>query len=167
MQFRDACPADTSQIVQLNLASEHFLSPLDGVRLAQLQAQAAYSRVIEAGGELRAFLLAFREDSDYDSSNYRWFANRFDRFLYIDRIVVAHTARGRGMGTAFYTDLLGFARQEGVMRITCEFDVDPPNPPSQRFHGGFGFAEVGLRHLPVSGKAVSMQALLLGGGKLL
>lgn len=162
MQFRDACPADAPQIVALNLASEHFLSPLNRTRFDQIRAQAAYCRVLETDGVVRAFLLAFREGSQYDSSNYRWFASRFGRFLYIDRIVVANAARSRGIGTAFYGDLLEFAKQSGTMRVTCEFDTYPPNLASQKFHAAFGFAEVGVRQLATAGKTVSLQVLMLG-----
>jgi predicted GNAT superfamily acetyltransferase len=45
---------------------------------------------------IAAFLLAFREGAGYDSVNYRWFAQRYERFLYVDRVVVAPAARGQG-----------------------------------------------------------------------
>ena len=103
-----------------------------------------------------AFLLAFREGADYDSPNYRWFAARYATFLYVDRVVVAESQQGRGLGRLLYDDLFAFARASGVPCITCEFDIDPPNEASRRFHARYGFEEVGTQALP-KGKRVSLQ----------
>jgi hypothetical protein len=42
--------------------------------------------------------------------------------------------------------------------VAAEFDVDPPNPASARFHAKFGFHEVGRQVVPYGMKEVSMQA---------
>ena len=47
-------------------------------------------------GDLDAFLLTFDQSARYDSPNYLWFRNRYERLVYVDRIVVASAARGRG-----------------------------------------------------------------------
>jgi predicted GNAT superfamily acetyltransferase len=78
--IRNARPDDFPEILALNAESVHFLSPLDATRLRHLHAQAAYHRVVEREGKIDAFLLAFREGVDYDSLNYRWFAQNFPRF---------------------------------------------------------------------------------------
>ncbi len=44
-------------------------------------------------GEADAFLIAFDQDADYDSPNFLWFRERFERFVYVDRIAVAPAAR--------------------------------------------------------------------------
>jgi predicted GNAT superfamily acetyltransferase len=159
MHLRPATPADFPWILQLNQASVQFLSPLDAERLALLHGQAAYHRVAEDGGEIVAFLMAFREGAAYDSPNYRWFAARYERFLYIDRVVVSASRQGRGIGRLFYADLLSFAADRGVRTVTCEFDLDPPNEPSRRFHAGFGFVQVGTQVYGPGRKRVSLQAL--------
>ena len=56
--IRDAVAADFGDILRLNAASEHFLSPVTRERLELLHRQAAYHRVIEAPDGLAAFLLA-------------------------------------------------------------------------------------------------------------
>lgn len=155
---RDATPADFSEILALNEAFVAVLSPLDGERLAQLHARAAMHRVIEQNGRIAAFLLAFREGSDYDGHNYRWFAQRHARFLYVDRIVVAADAQGRGCGSELYRDARALAAGAAVPLMTCEFDIKPPNSASARFHARQGFYEVGQRRLD-GGKIVSMQVL--------
>lgn len=155
--LRDARASDFAAILDLNAESEHFLSPLDAPRLQRLHAQAAYHRVVEIGDAVAAFLLAFREDADYDSPNFRWFTCQFPQFLYIDRVVVAAAAQGRGLGARLYQDIIAFAAACGVTPLTCEFDIDPPNPASERFHGRHGFREVGRQRL-ANGKQVSLQA---------
>ena len=155
--IRDATSADHVAIARLNLESEHLLSPLDAQRLAHLDQQAAYHRVIESDGEVIAFLLAFREGVPYDSPNYRWFAARYERFLYIDRIAVSASQQGRQLGRALYADLFAFARQHGIDTIACEFYVVPLNEASRAFHARHGFHEVGTQWVADGQKQVSLQ----------
>src|SRR5262249_51283136 len=157
-RIRDATAADFPAILALNAESVRFLSPLDAVRLDKLHAQAAYHRVVEQDGAVAAFLLAFHEGVDYDSPNYLWFAKRYTQFLYIDRIVVAAARQGRGFGALLYDDVIAFAAACGVRELTCEFDLEPPNPASARFHARYGFREVGRQRIGDAGKQVSLQA---------
>lgn len=154
---RDANASDFHAIVGLNEASVHFTSPMDAARLAQLHAQAAYHRVAEVDGRVQAFLLALRERAAYDSPNYQWFERTYERFLYIDRVVVGAAARGLGLGIQLYADLFAFAAESGTARVTCEFDLDPPNPVSEQFHRRHGFREVGRQWLAGGKKQVSLQ----------
>jgi predicted GNAT superfamily acetyltransferase len=154
--LRDIVDADTPAILALNLESEAVLSPMDAARYAHLHAQSAYGRVLEADGAVIAFLLAFREGADYDSPNYRWFDAQYDAFLYVDRVVVAASHQGRKLGAHLYDDLFAFARASAVPFVTCEFDIEPPNEASRRFHARYGFSEVGTQALP-GGKRVSLQ----------
>ncbi|HZX89572.1 MAG TPA: GNAT family N-acetyltransferase [Rudaea sp.] len=156
--IRNATPDDFPAILALNAESVHFLSPLDAVRLRLLHAQAAYHRVVEHEQKVAAFLLAFRQGADYDSPNYRWFAQHYARFLYIDRIVVDASARGLGFGAQLYEDILMFAAATNAARLTAEFDVEPPNPVSAAFHQRFGFREVGTQWIGGDKKQVSLQA---------
>jgi predicted GNAT superfamily acetyltransferase len=161
MQLRDATSADFPQLIELNFESEHFLSPLSLVRLEKLHAEAAYHRVLESDQKIGAFLLAFREGCSYDSPNYRWFAATYDRFLYIDRVVVSGDQQGKGLGKLLYTDLFAFASRAGAIRVCCEFDVEPPNEPSRLFHQRFGFREVGTQRVAAGKKQVSLQVASL------
>jgi len=156
--LRDATEDDFAEIVALNAKAVHFTSPMDLARLRHLHAQAAYHRVVESGAGVVAFLLAFREGADYDSPNYRWFVQHEPRFLYIDRIVVAVAHQGRHLGARLYDDIIAFAARSGVAKLTCEFDLDPPNPASARFHARFGFREVDRQWIGDGKKQVSLQA---------
>jgi predicted GNAT superfamily acetyltransferase len=102
--------------------------------------QAFYARAI---GEVDAFLLAFDQTADYDSPNYLWFRERYARFVYVDRVVVAPPLRGRGYARQFYADLFDEARRAGHELVVCEVNSDPPNAASDAFHAALGFREVG------------------------
>jgi predicted GNAT superfamily acetyltransferase len=160
--IRAATPADFPAILGLNAQSVHFLSPLDAARLQHLHEQAAYHRLVEIDGTVAAFLLALREGADYDSPNYLWFAERYPRFLYVDRIVVAAAQQGQRLGARLYDDIVGFAAAQGFAQLTCEFDLEPPNPASARFHARYGFREVGRQWLGGNKKQVSLQVRELG-----
>jgi hypothetical protein len=159
--LRDATPEDFPAVLALNAGAAAATSPMDAKRLATLHSEAAYHRLIEGEGVVRAFLLAFREGAAYDSPNYRWFAGRYDHFLYIDRVVVAEDARRGGLGSRLYRDLFAFAARAGVPRIVCEYNIKPPNPASARFHDGFGFREVGQQRLAGGKKVVSLQSVAI------
>jgi uncharacterized protein len=163
MQIRDATLTDFPRILALNEESVQFLSPLDHERLSLLHAAAPYHRVVQFDGLVHAFLLVLREGATYDSPNYLWFAQRYEQFFYVDRVVVSASLQGRGAGRLLYDDLVSFAQGHGCQTITCEFDIDPPNPQSARFHAAFGFREVGTQKVGPKQKLVSLQAVSLGG----
>ena len=87
--------------------------------------------------------MAFDQDARYDSPNFLWFRSRYPRFVYVDRIVVASSARGRGHARRLYDDLFEQAIAAGHERVVCEVNSQPPNPASDAFHAALGFVEVG------------------------
>ena len=160
-QVRDAVPADFDLIVALNLSQVQHTSPMDGDRLQQLHELASYHRVVEVESQFAGFLLVMREGADYDSENYRWFAERYPRFAYIDRIVIGPTFAGKGLGSCLYSDLMAAARRWRSDCLCCEYNLVPPNPVSAAFHRRMGFVEVGQQALANVDKRVSMQVLEL------
>lgn len=156
--IRNATPADFPAILALNAESVRFLSPMDAARLEKLHAAAAWHRVAEKEGQVAAFLLVFREGAAYDSPNYQWFSNRYHTFWYIDRVVVSERHQGVGLGPALYQDLFDMAAPAAPRMVTCEFDVEPPNPVSEKFHQRLGFREVGRHRVAGGTKLVSLQA---------
>jgi predicted GNAT superfamily acetyltransferase len=159
--IRDVTEADYPTLLRLNMESEHFLSPLSSPRLESLRAQAWYCRVAASDEAVQGFLLALSEGADYDSPNYQWFSRRYQKFVYIDRVVIDAAARGRHLAKRLYDDLFARARVQGFPRITCEFDTDPPNEVSRRFHERLGFREVGAQRVGDARKTVSLQELSL------
>jgi predicted GNAT superfamily acetyltransferase len=127
-------------LLALNNAHAQELSWLEPERLEHMVGQAFLARRI---GNLDAYLLAFDQDADYDSPNFLWFRTRYPRFVYVDRIVVVASARGRGCARRLYRDLFEHAERTGHERVVCEVSISPPNPASDAFHAALGFAEVG------------------------
>jgi predicted GNAT superfamily acetyltransferase len=93
------------------------------------------------------FLIALDQDSRIEGVNFRWFKARHARFVYVDRIVVAASARGGGIGRRLYDDLIDAARAARHSVLCAEVNLDPPNPGSDAFHAALGFAAVGQARL--------------------
>jgi predicted GNAT superfamily acetyltransferase len=127
-------------LLALNNAHAQELSWLEAERLEYLISEAFLARRI---GHVDAFLLAFDQDARYDSPNFIWFRARYPRFVYVDRIVVAPSARGRGCARRLYADLFEHAVRARHDRGVCEVNKIPPNPASDAFHAALGFVEIG------------------------
>lgn len=103
------------------------------------------------------FLMAMDPGQDYDSENYVFFESRFTNHLYIDRIVLTEEARGLGVGSELYERVFQRAKDDGRERVTCEVNLEPPNPGSLRFHRRWGFEDVDTQ--PTKGGHVVVQLL--------
>ncbi len=141
---------DRASVLALNNLNAVETSELEDAQLAHLIEQSFAATAI---GKTDAFLIALDDTADYDSPNFDWFRRRYDRFVYVDRIVVAEQARGRGHARVLYQDLFDAARSTGHRRVCCEVNLLPPNPGSDAFHAALGFTEVGRALLP-NGKTV-------------
>jgi predicted GNAT superfamily acetyltransferase len=142
-----------AEVLPLNNASAVETSLLDGSGLSMLLDLAWHTIGIENGGRIEAFMIALDHRAAYDNPNFVWFKVRYSTFVYVDRVVTAAHARGRGYGRGLYADLFEAARGAGHTRIMCEVNRSPPNPGSDIFHRALGFVEVGEAALP-SGKVV-------------
>jgi uncharacterized protein len=131
---------DEPAILALNNEHAAELSWLEPERLSFLLGEAFYARRM---GTLEAFIMTFDQDANYDSPNFLWFRERYQRFVYVDRVVVAGTARGRGHARRIYEDLFDHVSRAGHTIVTCEVNAEPPNPASDAFHAALGFVEVG------------------------
>jgi predicted GNAT superfamily acetyltransferase len=143
--------ADHGPILALNNAHAVETSLLDEALLKSMLDEAFLATRI---GDVDAFLIVFDQQARYDSPNFTWFQARYPDFVYVDRIVTGPNARGKGYARALYEDLFAKAAGRGHKRVVCEVNLDPPNPGSDAFHAGLGFAEVGRQLLPGSGKTV-------------
>jgi len=160
--IRDAVPGDFETICSLNLAEVQHTSPMDKERLVALDKLSCFHKVACADNHVAAFLLAMCNEAAYENSNFEWFARRYPRFMYIDRIVVSPDFRGLRLGSLLYEELFRCARHSGIPLVTCEYNVVPPNEPSRIFHEKFGFMERGTQWLTNGTKRVSLQAAATG-----
>ncbi|MDF3216665.1 GNAT family N-acetyltransferase [Mesorhizobium sp. M7A.F.Ca.CA.001.09.2.1] len=146
---------DEAAILALNNEHAAELSWLEAERLSFLLGEAFYTRRI---GDLEAFIMTFDQDARYDSPNFLWFRQRYERFVYVDRVVVAAHARGRGHARRLYQDLFGHVERAGHTLVTCEVNTAPPNPASDAFHAALGFVEAGGAVIHGGKKAVRYYA---------
>jgi predicted GNAT superfamily acetyltransferase len=138
-------------VLALNAAHVTETGPLDQAGLDTLLAEAARATVAEPEA---GFLIAFAPTADLDGPNFRWFRQRMDDFLYIDRVVVAPAARGRGVARALYADAAAAARGLGLRSLVAEVGIAPRNPASLAFHERAGFRPMGEAHLNDRGRTV-------------
>jgi uncharacterized protein len=154
MRLRELAPVDWPAVLALNHASVSELSPLDEERLGFVLSCANRAVVVqdEYDGEIVAFALAIAPASDYDSRNYAWFGERYESFLYLDRIAVGADRRRRGIGALIYDELEGAAAEFG--RMVCDVNLEPRNDASLAFHRARGYREIGRLQHP--GKLVAL-----------
>jgi predicted GNAT superfamily acetyltransferase len=139
---------DLPAVLALNNAHAVEVNALTAEALAALVDVAEHALVVADG---MGFLIALSERAAVQGPNHAWFVAREPRFLYIDRVVVAPQAQGRGYGRRLYEYLLALADRRP---LCCEVNIVPPNARSLAFHQGLGFAECGEADDPRNGKRV-------------
>ncbi|MBT8146042.1 MAG: GNAT family N-acetyltransferase [Gammaproteobacteria bacterium] len=155
--IRDARSQDFDRIVELNETEVKQTSTMDTDRLRVLDSLSSYHRVYEVAGKVEGFLLAIDSKKAYENANFRWFAERYPDFIYIDRIVVNANHKGQGIGRKLYRDLFDCVNSHELPLVCCEFNLIPPNRASEVFHTKMGFKQVGEQQHEGSFKLVSMQ----------
>ena len=142
VNLRDTTDSDVERLTQLNNDAYPADPQVTVSEMAELVDQANWSRVLDRDGEILAMVMCFAPGQDYDSENYRYFEAHFANHFYIDRIVVDQAHRGEGLGAMAYAAVFDRARSMGLSRVTCEVNLEPPNPASIAFHRSMGFVDV-------------------------
>jgi len=163
LHVRDVRADELEELFELNQANTPHLGSVSLDGLKGLHERAVYFRVAESARRVVGFLIAFDPSADYDSVNFLWFRERFDSFVYIDRIAVFPDGRRRGVASLLYGDLEAFARERKIPIMTCEYNLRPPNEVSRSFHRTYGFKEVGRQETEGGKKCVSLQVKRLEG----
>ena len=78
---RDVREHELDSILALNNAAGPAILPLDAARLRRFFDTAEYFRVAVRDGTLSGFLVGFGSESGHDSSNFRWFGERYERSI--------------------------------------------------------------------------------------
>lgn len=166
LAIRDVQAHDLDTVLALNNTADGGISPMDDTQLHPLFQMADYFRVAEIDGHLAGFLIALREHADHPGANFQWFRQRYERFVFIDRIVVANAYRRHGLGRVFYSDVQSFAEPR-VPILGCAVFLEPRDDVAVLFHGTYGFNEVGQqvspdnqRHVGLLGKPLDSYAFV-------
>ncbi|ADD45424.1 GNAT family N-acetyltransferase [Stackebrandtia nassauensis] len=151
MKLRLPTLDDLPGLLALNNAHAVELAPETDESFGELVSVAWRVRAVD---EAAGMCIAFDQDTDRDSENLNWFRARYERFAYVDRIVVDPKSRGLGLARRFYEDVIEAARAEGHTLLCAEVNLDPPNPASDAFHAAMGFEAVGQAKLGTRDKSV-------------
>ncbi len=162
VEIRPATLEDLDRLLALNNAAVPAVNELSGDEMAWFIDVAWCFLVAEiatdqALGVPAALLVGLDGPGlPYASHNYAWFSERFDRFLYVDRVVVDPSAFRLGVGRAFYEAFIDSA--DGHDHLCAEVNTVPRNDRSLAFHDAMCFEAVGEQSDEESGKAVRMYA---------
>ena len=97
------------------------------------------------------FIFLYDEKTEYDSLNYLYFKSRYQKFLYVDRIIIAGEHQKKGYGQQLYDFVIDTHNPD---IFCCEVNITPPNRKSLSFHHKYGFKEIGQQN--VYNKVVSL-----------
>lgn len=141
-RIRPVTNADLDAVRVVNAANVPEVGPLDEDRLALFLDRASMFDVAVVDDDVVGIFVGLVEGLDYVSPNYRWFAERHDRFAYVDRIALTPDARGTGVAASIYERFEAFAAETDRPVVCAEVNTVPPNPRSLRFHEHRGFDTV-------------------------
>jgi predicted GNAT superfamily acetyltransferase len=160
--IRSIVTDDLGRVLQINEANVPEVGSVDADRMSMLVQMSPIALAVELDAAMVGFCLVLPSNAPYDSVNYRWFTQRYDDFMYLDRVAFVGPAQGRGLGTLLYAEVDRRMAESGLAgHLALEVNVDPPNEPSLAFHARRGFSEVGQQDTPY-GIRVSMQMRPVG-----
>lgn len=142
---RDIEIADLARVLEINNANTPGVSELTFAELELDLHSSLHALAIDNElGEVCAFCITFDPDAPDAGDNHRWFAERYESFVYLDRIAIDSDYRNRGLGVQLYQSVENMMLQSSEhSMLCCEVNLKPPNPGSLRFHHRIGFTEVG------------------------
>ena len=159
---RPLVAADAAALAVLNDAAAPAVPITAPEGLARLVELAGLALGLDRDGRLVGFVIAMLPGAAYESENYAYFEARGVDHLYVDRIVIDAAERGTGLGAHLYEVVFDTARQQGRREVTCEVNLDPPNPGSLAFHERLGFRSVGTQVTKGGSVTVALLAAPVG-----
>jgi predicted GNAT superfamily acetyltransferase len=141
-------------LLDINNSAIPDINALDTHKAQWLTAHAVVPGLALLEGQVAGIVVVLSDQCEFDSDYYRWFTARYENFLYIDRVIVAAWARGRGVAKKLYQQVEQVAREHSLA-IVADVYSDPPNTPSLNLHRAMGYDEVGTEYMPAVKKIVS------------
>lgn len=104
--------------------------------LSDLFAMSTISLVAEVDNVVVGFCMCLSPQTKYQSPNYLYFCDRFDDFVYLDRVAVTSRFQGLGIGASLYRKVEHLTDSS---LFVLEVNTKPRNEGSLRFHTREGF----------------------------
>jgi len=104
--------------------------------LASLHAMSSISLVAEVDSVVVGFCMVLSPHTTYRSPTYLYFCERYEDFIYLDRVAVTSDYQGAGVGAALYRKVEQMAE---ASLFALEVNIKPRNEGSLRFHTREGF----------------------------
>jgi len=164
MLLRDYRPDDLPRLHVLNEGAYPGVASETIEKLGDICEESVIRVIAEIDGEIAGFCLVVDRDADYDSVNLIWFRERYDDFVYLDRVAVDPAYKRRGVARAMYSEVerLIAERRPTAELLTLEVNIEPRNDESLAFHHALGFVEVGQQDTDY-GTTVSLMTKSLPG----
>ena len=154
-KLRDAKHSDLDIIVSINKSAIPAVNYVSYDEFEWFLNRKLYFKIAQnSHGAISGFLLVLPSGLEYKSLNYKWFSGKYVNFAYIDRIVIMDEFKENGIGKSLYLDLEKNIR--GYELIACEFNIEPPNPISKKFHESLNYENVGYQFTENETKKVSL-----------
>ncbi len=131
-----------NDILELNQDNKPALGGIDSlIHLEKLYNSSMFCLCNFFEDKLNSFALIMSKDSDYQSPNFLYFKNKYEDFIYIDRIAVQSNFQRNGIGTAIYNEINSIAKINSLP-VCCEVNTVPLNKKSLDFHYNKGFRKI-------------------------
>lgn len=156
VRIRPMVDEDLERVLQLNNDAVPAVNAHQAASLSALVTLAENAVVIEVDSVVAGFLLLLDGPGrPYDSMNYAWFSQRYERFFYVDRIVIGAAFRGQRLGRKLYE--WAIETGSGTWPVLCaEVNIKPRNQVSLDFHDALDFKVVGEQDTEGGTKRVAM-----------
>jgi predicted GNAT superfamily acetyltransferase len=145
MDIRNLCSDDIPSLWRINEEGLPGTGKVSQEEIADLLSFSELSLGAYEDGLLTGFVICLLPRTRYGSLNYAWFNEKYQDFLYVDRIAVSSKHRNKQVGSLLYEKVFKHASTL-KFPVAAEVSLNPPNPDSMRFHERHGFFEVGVLH---------------------
>lgn len=154
LRTRPAVADDLPALALMNGRATPYVAPLSDETLRWLVAEAPYIRVATLSGRLAGFAAGLTSGTAFASQPLAWFRDRYDAFVFVERVVAADGYRRLGVGRRLYDDIARAA--VGARLLATAVPAKPVNDVALAFHEALGFTR-----LDVTGGAPGGAAMLV------
>ena len=155
--IRELTAEDLGVMLAINQENVPAVGPENEETMRQIFEWSFLALGIEVNQALVGYCLIMKPGLPYGSTNYQWFCDKYDDFIYLDRVAFTESHQGKGYGSLLYNEV---ESRSSEPLFTLEVNLEPRNDGSLRFHDRLGFVEVG-QQVSGSGKLVSLMAKTL------